>query len=112
MVFNYVVYDAILGNKFLQQIVPSCKLKIYTVLKQELKEPKRISGLQDTKRGRPLRRRSPQRAAWKRTARKRAARERVARKRYPTVIVAGHVYPHPGSRWGHALACSPVIVRG
>ena len=62
MVFNYVVYDAILGNKFLQQIVPSCKLKIYTVLKQELKEPKRVSGLQDTKRGRPLRRRSPQRA--------------------------------------------------
>jgi len=32
-------------KKFLQQIVPSCKLKIYTVLKQELKEPKRVSGL-------------------------------------------------------------------
>ena len=69
MVFNYVVYDAILGNKFLQQIVPSCKLKIYTVLKQELKEPKRVSGLQDTKRGRPLRRLSPQRAARSRAAR-------------------------------------------
>jgi len=40
MVFNYVVYDAILGNKFLQQIVPSCKLKNIYRIKTRTKRAK------------------------------------------------------------------------